>query len=162
QPVCQRGDADRSGKPSRTRQAIGAGARLGLQRTGEAPRRRWLRGGAARYNRRVAQKDRRPILRVFAVLFGVLAVSNLLKPFRLGADQTGFVFFGPRLAGTANAIAGPAFGIYLLVYAIGIWRDRPYALPMARAYALYVVVNLVLFQLYAPKPAGAGFVVFGI
>jgi hypothetical protein len=101
-------------------------------------------------------------LRVFAVLFGILAVSNLLKPFRLFGDQTGFVLFGHRLTGTPNAIAGPAFGLYLLVYAAGIWRDRRYALPMAYAYAVYVVVNLVLFEIYGPKQPGIGFAIFGL
>jgi len=104
--------------------------------------------------------DRR--LRVCAVLFALLGVSNLLKPLRLGGQQTGFVFFGHRLAGTPNAIAGPLFGIFLLVYAAGIWRQRAYAFPMGCLYAVYVVVNLIMFQAVAPKPPGAGFVVFGV
>jgi hypothetical protein len=115
-----------------------------------------------RYKRRVAEPARRSTLRLFAVLFGVLAVSNLLKPFRLFGNQTGFVLFGHRLAGTPNAIAGPVFGLYLLVYAIGIWRARPWALPMAYAYAAYVVANLVLFSVYGPTQPGVGHVVFGL
>ena len=55
-----------------------------------------------------------------AILFGVLGISDLLKPLQFGGDQTGFVFFGKRLAGTPNAIVGPLFGLYLLVYALGI------------------------------------------
>ena len=106
--------------------------------------------------------DRDPKLRVFAVLFALLAVSNLLKPFRLFGDQTGFVLFGHRLTGTANAIAGPLFGLYLLVYAAGIWRARRYALPMAYAYAAYVVANLVLFNVFGPKQPGIGFMIFGL
>ena len=102
------------------------------------------------------------MLSVFAVLFAVLAVSNLLKPLRLGGDHTGFVFFGERLAGTANAIIGPLFGLYLLVYAAGIWRMRRYAVTMGTAYAAYVVLNLVLFNLRAARPPGMGYVLFGI
>jgi hypothetical protein len=98
---------------------------------------------------------------MFAVLFGILAVSNLAKPLRLGAE-TGFVLFGHRLEGTPNAIAGPLFGLFLLVYAIGIWRKRRWALPMAWVYAAYVVVNLVLFTMYAPRRPGIGFAIFGL
>ena len=100
-------------------------------------------------------------LSAFAILFGVLAVSNLLKPLRLGA-QTGFVFLGHRLTGTANAILGPLFGVYLLVYAVGIWRLRRYALPMAWAYAAYVAANLVLFTIFGPRQPGVAFALFGL
>ena len=84
-------------------------------------------------------------LTLFAILFGILAVSNLLKPLRLGGDQTGFVFFGHRLSGIGNTIIGPLFGLYLAVYAAGIWQRKRYALPMAYGYAAYVVLNLILF-----------------
>src|SRR5437762_10021803 len=91
----------------------------------------------------MASEQRGPALTTFAILFGVLAVSNLLKPLQMGGpEHTGFVFFGQRTTGTANAILGPLFGIYLLVYAVGIWRLRRFALPMAYAYAAYVIVNL--------------------
>ena len=91
-----------------------------------------------------------------AVLFGVLAVSNLLKPFRFGGEQTGFVFLGERLTGTANTIAGPIFGVFLAAYAAGIWGMKRFALPMGRLYAAYVLVNLMLFPFRTPPPPGAG------
>src|SRR5204863_7296956 len=73
----------------------------------------------------IASEQRGPALTTFAILFGMLAFSNLLKPLQLGGEQhTGFVFFGHRTSGTFNAILGPLFGIYLLVYALGIWRLR--------------------------------------
>lgn len=103
--------------------------------------------------------DRR--LRVLAVLFGLLAVSNLLKPLRLGA-QTGFVLFGERLSGVANAVAGPLFGVFLAVYALGIWRMRRYALPMSYLYAAYVIANLVLYTIRTPQPPGPGAMLFGL
>jgi hypothetical protein len=110
----------------------------------------------------VVHDDRRPLLRVFAVLFGVLAISNLLKPLRLGGAQTGFVFFGERLSGTPNAVAGPLFGLFLAVYAVGLWRLRRYALPMAWLYAAYVLANLVLFPIRTPQPPAPGRFVFGL
>jgi hypothetical protein len=108
--------------------------------------------------------SRGPWLTTVAVLFAVLAVSNLLKPFQLGGDQTGFVFFGKRLAGTPNAIIGPLFGAYLAAYAAGIWGMRRFALPLARIYAAYVVLNLILFNFRTPPPpgAGAGWQLFGL
>ena len=107
-----------------------------------------------------AVRDR--TLTVFAVVFGLLAVSNFLKPLQLGGSRTGFVFLGQRLSGTPNMIIGPLFGLYLLIYAAGIWRMRRYALPMAWAYATYVVVNLLLFNVRTPRPPGRGFLIFGL
>ena len=107
------------------------------------------------------EKARGRTLTVFAVLFAVLAVSNFLKPLQIGAE-TGFVLFGRRLGGTANAIAGPLFGLFLLVYASGIWGMRRYALPMAWLYAAYVVVNLTLFSLRNTSPPGIGYALFGL
>ncbi|HEY6417566.1 MAG TPA: hypothetical protein VIX59_01075 [Candidatus Binataceae bacterium] len=86
------------------------------------------------------------VLKVFAVLFAILAVSDLLKPFHLEGPTTGFVFLGTRTSGAANAILGPLFGIFLLVYAAGIWRMRRYVLGMAYAYAAYVFVNLIIYS----------------
>ncbi|HEV8715890.1 MAG TPA: hypothetical protein VGX03_24065 [Candidatus Binatia bacterium] len=109
----------------------------------------------------MAEAGRSQVLKIFAVLFALLAVSNLLKPLQLD-EQTGFVFFGQKLTGTANAIAGPLFGIYLLVYALGIWRMKRFALPMGHAYATYVVLNLIMFTAKNPKSPGVGPVIFGI
>ena len=104
----------------------------------------------------MARADRGPLLTVFALLFGLLAVSNFLKPLAGKPGEVGFVFFGQRLAGTPNAIIGPLFGLFLLVYAIGIWRMRRYAVPMAFVYAAYVVLNLVLFNIRDPNPNRQG------
>lgn len=101
-------------------------------------------------------------LNTAAILFAILAVSNLFKPFKLWGDNTGFVLLGQRLDGTANIIVGPLFGFYLLVYALGIWRQKRFALPMAYAYAVYVVVNLVLFMSYQPASSGAKHLLFGL
>ena len=111
----------------------------------------------------MASEQRGPALTTFAILFGMLAFSNLLKPLQLGGEQhTGFVFFGHRTSGTSNAILGPLFGIYLLVYAAGIWRLRRFALPMAYAYAAYVVVNLIAFTVRGEHEPGAGYVIFSV
>ena len=101
-------------------------------------------------------------LSIFAVLFVLLAISDLLKPFAFEGSQTGFVFFGRRLSGAANAILGPAFGVYLLVYAFRIWRMKRSALVMGYLYAAYVVVNLILFNVRNPVPPGVGYLIFGI
>ena len=108
------------------------------------------------------QAERGRALTIFAILFGVLAVSNLLKPFQFGGEQTGFVFLGGRLSGAANAIAGPLFGIFLAVYAYGIWNMRRFALPMGHAYATYVILNLILFSFRTPTPDTVSYKIFGI
>jgi len=110
----------------------------------------------------MTETGRDRILTVCAVLFGVLALSNFLKPLQLEGAQTGFVLFGTRLSGTANAVAGPLFGLYLATYAAGIWRTKRYALPMGQVYAAYVVLNLILFNVRNPVPPGAAYLVFGI
>jgi len=93
----------------------------------------------------MAQAERGNVLTVFAVLFAILAVSNLLKPLQLN-EATGFVLFGARLSGMPNAIAGILAGLYLLVYAYGIWHMKRFVVGMAHAYALYVILNLLLFM----------------
>src|SRR6266849_3807026 len=93
------------------------------------------------------------LLRVFAVLFVLLAVSDFLKPF-VADSQTGFVFLGRRLAGTPNLIAGWSFAVFLGGYAACLWRQRPAALPLGIAYAGYVSANLFLFTLRMPAATG--------
>ena len=91
------------------------------------------------------QAKRGVALTIFAVGFMLMAISNFLKPLQYG-PTIGFVFFGTRLSGIANDIVGPLFGLFLAVYAIGIWRMKRYALPMGYAYAGYVILNLVLYN----------------
>lgn len=99
-----------------------------------------------------AQPHRGAWLTACAICFGLLAVSNLLKPFHIGGDNTAFVFFGTRLSGTGNAIIGPLFGAFLAIYAFGIWTMRRFALAMGHAYATYVIINLLLWTLNQPSP----------
>jgi len=72
----------------------------------------------------IAESRRGGVLTTLAVLFGILGVTDILKPLHLEGATTGLVFFGQRLSGTADAIMGPVLGIILLYYAAGIWRMR--------------------------------------
>ncbi|HKN01546.1 MAG TPA: hypothetical protein VJX23_13605 [Candidatus Binataceae bacterium] len=101
---------------------------------------------------------RGPVLTTFAVLFALLAISNFSKP--LSGGRAGFVFFGTKTTGVANAILGPAFGIFLLVYAVGIWRQKRWAVPMAWVYAAYVPINMTLFTIRTRQ--GFGSLLFGL
>ncbi len=92
-------------------------------------------------------------LRLFAVLFALLAVSNFAKPLGVSTEQ-GFVFLGRRLSGTPNLIAGWSFAVFLAAYAAALWRDKAEALPMGIAYGGYVSANLYLFTLAMPTPEG--------
>ena len=109
----------------------------------------------------MAESRRGGVLTTLAVLFGILGVTDILKPFHLEGATTGLVFFGQRLSGTADAILGPALGIVLLIYAAGIWRMRRYALYLGYVYAVYVTLNLVLYQVRNPPPASQADRIFG-
>jgi hypothetical protein len=86
-------------------------------------------------------------------MMGLMAVSNFWKPFaqRLAPQSNaGFVFFGTRLHGAANAVIGPLFGVLLAAYAYGVWTLRRWVVPLAIAYAGYVILNLFLFTANTP------------
>ncbi len=89
-----------------------------------------------------SQRDR--VFSGLAIGFWLLAISNFSKPFQL-SEQSGFVLFGTRLAGSENVIWSLVFGVYLVVYGLGIWYRKRFVVGMAHAYALYVVLNLFLF-----------------
>jgi len=110
----------------------------------------------------MAESRRSGALTTLAILFAILAVSDILKPLHLEGATTGLVFFGKRLSGTPDAILGPLLGIFLLVYAAGIWRMRRYAMYVGYAYAIYVTINLALFSVRNPPPASQGEMIFGI
>ena len=109
----------------------------------------------------IAESRRGGVLPTLAVLFGILGVTDILKPLHLEGATTGLVFFGQRLSGTADAIMGPVLGIILLYYAAGIWRMRRYALYLGFAYAIYVTINLILFTVRNPPPASQSERIFG-
>lgn len=109
-----------------------------------------LRGGLAGE----ALVPSRVLLRSFALLFALMALANALKPFAYAAD-VGFIFFGRRLAGTANTVVALTFSALLATYAAGIWTEKRWALPLGVAYAAYVVANLVLWGKYHPDQADA-------
>lgn len=101
-------------------------------------------------------------LTTLAILFAILALTDILKPLHLEGPTTGLVFFGKRLSGTPDAILGPMLGIILLTYAAGIWRMRRYAMYLGYAYAIYVTINLVLFSARNPPPASQSEMIFDI
>lgn len=110
----------------------------------------------------MANSRRGTALTVLAILFAILAVSDILKPLHLEGPTTGLVFFGKRLSGAPNAILGPIFGIVLLIYAAGIWRMSRYALYLGYAYAIYVTINLILFSARNPSLTSRSEMIFGI
>jgi hypothetical protein len=109
----------------------------------------------------MAESRRGGVLTTLAVLFGILGVTDVLKPFHLEGATTGLVFFGQRLSGMADAILGPVLGIILVYYAAGIWRMRRYALYLGFVYAVYVTINLILFTVRNPPPASQSERIFG-
>jgi hypothetical protein len=110
----------------------------------------------------MADTRRSSALTILAILFAILAITDILKPFHLEGPTTGLVFFGRRLSGVPDAILGPILGIILLTYAAGIWRMRRYALYLGFVYAIYVTINLIVYTATNPPPASQGEVIFGI
>jgi hypothetical protein len=91
---------------------------------------------------------RTTVMTVLAILFGLLAISNFMKPVAQHMSPEGpegFMFFGHRLHGMANAIVGPLFGALLAAYSYGIWTAKRWIVPLGVVYAIYVVLNLILF-----------------
>lgn len=110
-----------------------------------------------------ATSSRSPVLTTLAVCMGLLALSNFSKPISQSLapeGEAGFVFFGVRLQGLANTIVGPLFGLLLAAYVYGVWRMRAWVVPLAGAYALYVLANLILFSRNLPPGQGGG--LFGL
>ena len=93
------------------------------------------------------------LLRVFAVLFALLALSNITKPLELKPEH-GFVLLGRRLHGTPDLMVAPLFGAYLATYAWALWNARRVALPMGILYAGWVPLNMYLFTVRSPEEMG--------
>ena len=110
----------------------------------------------------MAESKRGTLLTTIAILFAVLATTDILKPLKLEGPTTGLVFFGVRQTGTANAILAPVMGLILLFYAAGIWRMRRYAMMLGWLYAAYVIANLVLYTQRNPPAKTSGEMIFGV
>jgi tryptophan-rich sensory protein len=110
----------------------------------------------------MGESKRGALLTTIAILFAILAITDILKPLKLEGPTTGLVFFGTRQTGTANLILGPLMGLILLIYAAGIWLMRRYALMLGWLYAGYVIVNLVLYTQLNPPAKTSGEMIFGI
>ena len=71
-------------------------------------------------------------------------------------NRPALCFLAARLSGMPNVIAGILAGLYLLVYAYGIWHMKRFVVGMAHAYALYVILNLLLFMYSDAQEAQLG------
>jgi hypothetical protein len=110
----------------------------------------------------MATPRRGAALTILAILFAILALSDVLKPFHLEGSTTGLVFFGKRLSGAPDALIAPLMGVFLLTYAWGIWRMRHYAMYLAYIYAVYVSINLALYLMRNPPAHSGRELYFGI
>jgi len=89
------------------------------------------------------------VRKVLAVLIALRALTNFTKPF-----GGGFVVLGRLMQGFfSTVVVAPAMGLVMLVYAWGLWQARPWARPLAIAYAVWATLNVVLFPLVEGVPA---------
>jgi hypothetical protein len=110
----------------------------------------------------MGDSKRGTLLTTIAILFAILAITDILKPLKLEGPTTGLVFFGTRQTGTSNMLLGPLMGLILLFYAAGIWRMRRYAVLLGWLYAVYVIANLVLYTRLNPPAQSSGEMIFGV
>jgi hypothetical protein len=109
-----------------------------------------------------AQDRERLALRVIAVLVALRSLSNLFKPFGTGS---GLVFLGTLLKGPVMYVLAPLLGVYMIVWAYGLWHERRFALPMGIAYAIFVAINILRFPVAEGLPDGVTmpmYAVYGI
>ncbi len=92
-------------------------------------------------------RKRPHFLTTMAILFAVLALSDLTKAWQVTQnDVGGIVVFGVRFREVLpNIIFGGLLAIVLLAYARGLWTMQRWVLNLAIVYAFWVPVNLVLF-----------------
>lgn len=99
------------------------------------------------------ERDR--LLRVAAVLLGLLATSDFTKALQhlAGPKMLGIVVFGVRAEGTlGNLLFGPLLGLFLAAYSYGLWHQKRWIIPISIIYAFYVPTNLVLFWFLQTGP----------
>src|SRR5271166_986965 len=94
------------------------------------------------------RKSRGVLLTILAIGLALMALSDFSKPFKM-SPNVGFVFLGTKLTGVGNTVIAPLFGIMLAALAYGIWTMQRFALPIAYAYAAYVILNLLLFTVHS-------------
>ena len=99
------------------------------------------------------------VLRVLATLIALRSLMNLGKPFGTGS---GLVFCGFLLKGPAMWVLAPALGIYMLIWAFGLWGLRAYAVPMGFAYLALVTANLIGFPLTEGLREGITLPMYGV
>lgn len=87
--------------------------------------------------------------KVLAVSIVLRSLTNFAKPFREGSR---FVVFGSLMGGAWANVVAPLFGLGMIVYAVGLWSARPWAMPVAVAYAVWATINVVLFPLIEGVP----------
>lgn len=87
-------------------------------------------------------------VRICAVLIGLRSLSNFAKPMQ--GPEAILVFFGQVLHGAEVVAPAILLGLWMLLTAAAMWRPEPYAWPMITGYALFVILNLILWTVNNP------------
>ena len=75
------------------------------------------------------------VRKALALLIGLRGLTNFGKPF---SEHAGFVAFGKPHARCRRHGGRAAVGLAIVVYAWGLWQARPWARPLAVAFAAVV------------------------
>jgi hypothetical protein len=89
------------------------------------------------------------VRKALALLIGLRGLTNFGKPF---SEHAGFVAFGKLTHGVGATVVAPLVGLAIVVYAWGLWQARPWARPLAVAFALWSTLNVLLFPLVEGLP----------
>lgn len=130
----------------------------------------WDFRGASRTEMR---NKRGGFLTVMAVLLALAMVVDVLKALSkplppgskvagLQMPPSGIVVLGVRHTGAGSTILALLVAAVLFFYAVGIWRMKRYALPVAWLYAAYAIINVALFTIRNPAPPTPGTTIFAI
>lgn len=112
-------------------------------------------------------------LTVMAVLLALAMVVDVLKALSkplppgskvagLQMPPSGIVVLGVRHTGAGSTILALLVAAVLFFYAVGIWRMKRYALPVAWLYAAYAIINVTLFTIRNPAPPTPGTTIFAV
>ena len=103
----------------------------------------------------LAPSGNRPRWMTALALFCLVTVAFLVpRDLFFPATRDVEVWFGFELHGTPALLTAPLHWLIFLFGAYGFWRQRPWILPAAAAYAFYIALSHLVWSEVSPKGHG--------